>query len=264
MLENSTSYGERAVALLEEAVLQALEETRSRGFTRSSVLSKRIGLSPSVLPSPNGKGYAHIAIMGVLYRLYLAGRIEPHHQQNQRGHWGGWRITDEEYRRRTGMDSDAPGPEPGPDPDPPSDAAFAQLPPGEWVSLAEYPVPRAVGPSPEVPALVRFPDHRQYSLISWDQLLVWTVEWLNENGLLVADDMPVKLARGPGCLVNSKPEHPDGRPMSRYLRAGGPDRFCVYARASAFHAVYHTRRLLVVCNQNLADVSFLVPRTNSR
>ena len=65
------------------------------------------------MPSPNGQGYGRLAVIGLLYKLYLAGRVEPAHQPNRRGHWGGWRISDEEYARRSGLDAaDLPSPEP--------------------------------------------------------------------------------------------------------------------------------------------------------
>ena len=126
------------------------------------------------MPSPNGQGYGRLAVIGLLYKLYLAGRVEPTHQPNRRGHWGGWRISDEEYARRSGLDAaDLPSPEPL--------RIAAALLSGE-VSLAEYPMPPAEGLMPPLPTAVRFPDATEYELRHWEQILTFTVQWLNETG----------------------------------------------------------------------------------
>ena len=40
------------------------------------------------VPSPNGQRYVRIAVIGLLYRLYLEGRVQPAHLPDRRGHWG--------------------------------------------------------------------------------------------------------------------------------------------------------------------------------
>ena len=155
------TVGRRAAARLEEAILLALEEYRDQGYISTIRLAERIGWDAEGMPSPNGQGYGRLAVIGLLYKLYLAGRVEPAHQPNRRGHWGGWRISDEEYARRSGLDAaDLPSPEPL--------RIAAALLSGE-VSLAEYPMPPAEGLMPPLPTAVRFPDATEYKLRHWNR-----------------------------------------------------------------------------------------------
>ena len=101
-MPNSLTVGRQATARLEEAILLALEDHRDQGYLNTLRLAERIGWDNDGMPSPNGQGYGRIAVIGLLYKLYLAGKVEPAHQPNRRGHWGGWRISDEEYARRSG------------------------------------------------------------------------------------------------------------------------------------------------------------------
>ena len=248
------TVGRRATARLEEAILLALEEYRDQGYISTIQLAERIGWDAEGMPSPNGQGYGRLAVIGLLYKLYLAGRVEPAHQPNRRGHWGGWRISDEEYARRSGLDAaDLPSPEPL--------RIAAALLSGE-VSLAEYPMPPAEGLMPPLPTAVRFPDATEYKLRHWEQILTFTVQWLNETGILTLADVPVRMLRGPGYLVNTEPIHSDGRPMVKRTQAGGPDQLWVYTKSPVtpgYYAVYHTRRLLEICQQDLAEVHLLLP-----
>ena len=86
------TVGRRAAARLEEAILLALEEYRDQGYISTIRLAERIGWDAEGMPSPDGRGYGRLAVIGLLYKLYLDGRVEPAHQPNRRGHWGGWRI----------------------------------------------------------------------------------------------------------------------------------------------------------------------------
>ena len=238
--DNPLILGHRSFDLLQEAVLRALELRRNAGYVRTNVLSQAIGWDADFVPSPNGQGYGRIAILGVLYRLYLDGLVEPAHQQNLQGHWGGWRITDREYARRRG--------EP-----PPLDS-----PPIGWVSLADYPLPRNVWPLPEAPATIRFPDGTERPLDHWERMLIAVVEWLNESRKLTPDNVPVPMSRRDGYLVNTEPVHCDGRPMARRTKAGGPDGLWVYTRmsmAAAWYAVFHTLRLLEYCDVDPSRVT---------
>ena len=92
--------------LRREAILLALEDHRDQGYLNTLRLAERIGWDNDGMPSPNGQGYGRIAVIGLLYKLYLAGKVEPAHQPNRRGHWGGWRISDEESARRSGEDAE--------------------------------------------------------------------------------------------------------------------------------------------------------------
>ena len=109
-MPNPLTVGRRATARLEEAILLALEEHRDQGHLNTLRLAERIGWDNDGMPSPNGQGYGRIAVIGLLYKLYLAGKVEPAHQPNRRGHWGGWRISDEEYARRSGEDAESVSP----------------------------------------------------------------------------------------------------------------------------------------------------------
>ena len=224
---------------LQDLLLLALEEYRDQGYISTIRLAERIGWDAEGMPSPNGQGYGRLAVIGLLYKLYLAGRVEPAHQPNRRGHWGGWRISDEEYARRSGLDAaDLPSPEPL--------RIAAALLSGE-VSLAEYPMPPAEGLMPPLPTAVRFPDATEYELRHWEQILTFTVQWLNETGILTLADVPVRMVRGPGYLVNTEPIHSDGRPMVKRTQAGGPDQLWVYTKSPVtpgYYAIYHTRRNL--------------------
>ena len=95
-------------------------------------------------------------MIGLLYRLYLEGKVEPAHQPNRRGHWGRWRISDAEYARRGGLDANNL-----PSPEPPN---IAGAPLSGEVSLAEYPLPPAEGLMPPLAAAIRFPDDTEYPL----------------------------------------------------------------------------------------------------
>ena len=197
------TVGRRATARLEEAILLALEEYRDQGYISTIRLAERIGWDAEGMPSPNGQGYGRLAVIGLLYKLYLAGRVDPAHQPNRRGHWGGWRISDEEYARRQGLDAaDLPSPEP-------LHIAGALL-SGE-VSLAEYPMPPAEGLMPPLPTAIRFPDRTEFELRHWEQILTFTVQWLNETDILTLAGVPVRMVRGPGYLINTEPIHSDGR-----------------------------------------------------
>ena len=248
------TVGRRAAARLEEAILLALEEYWNQGYISTIRLAERIGWDAEGMPSPNGQGYGRLAVIGLLYKLYLDGRVEPAHQPNRRGHWGGWRISDEEYARRSGQDVESISP-------PESLHIAAALLSGE-VSLAEYPMPPAEGLMPPLPTAVRFPDATEYELRHWEQILTFTVQWLNETGILTLADVPVRMARGLGYLVNTEPIHSDGRPMVKRTQAGGPDQLWVYTKSPAtpgYYAVYHTRRLLEMFRQDLAEVLLVLP-----
>ena len=78
------TVGRRAAARLEEALLLALEEYRDQGYISTIRLAERIGWDAEGMPSPNGQGYGRLAVIGLLYKLYLAGRVEPAHQPNRR------------------------------------------------------------------------------------------------------------------------------------------------------------------------------------
>ena len=192
-MPNPLTVGRRATARLEEAILLALEEHRDQGYLNTLRLAERIGWDNDGMPSPNGQGYGRIAVIGLLYKLYLAGKVEPAHQPNRRGHWGGWRISDEEYARRSGQDVESV-PVPAP-----LHIAGALL-SGE-VPLAEYPLPPAEGLMPPLPEAIRFPDGTEYELRRWEEILTRTVEWLNETRILTLANVPVKhgpRARLPG------------------------------------------------------------------
>ena len=253
-MPNPLTVGRRATARLEEAILLALEEYRDQGYISTIQLAERIGWDAEGMPSPNGQGYGRLTVIGLLYKLYLAGRVEPAHQPNRRGHWGGWRISDEEYARRQGLDTaDLPSPEP-------LHIAGALL-SGE-VSLAEYPMPPAEGLMPPLPTAIRFPDRTEFELRHWEQILTFTVQWLNETGILTLAGVPVRMVRGPGYLINTEPIHSDGRPMVKRTQAGGPNQLWVYTKSPVtpgYYAVYHTRRLLEICQQDLAEVHLLLP-----
>ena len=77
--------------------------------------------------------------------------------------------------------------------------------------------------------------------------LTFTVQWLNETSILTLAGVPVRMARGPGYLVNTEPIHSDGRPMVKRTQAGGPDQLWVYTKSPVtpgYYAIYHTRRNL--------------------
>ena len=71
------TVGRRATARLEEAILLALEEYRDQGYISTIRLAERIGWDADGMPSPNGQGYGRLAVIGLLYKMYLAGRVDP-------------------------------------------------------------------------------------------------------------------------------------------------------------------------------------------
>ena len=253
-MPNPLTVGLRATSRLEEAILLALEEYRDRGFLSTNRLAERIGWDADGMPSPNGQGYGRIAVIGLLYKLYLAGKVEPAHQPNRRGHWGGWRISDEEYARRHGLDAESVAP---PEPLHLAGALLS----GE-VPLAEYPLPPTEGLMPPRPETIRFPDAAEYELRHWEEILTKTVEWLNQARILTLANVPVKMLRGTGYLVNTEPIHSDGRPMAKRTQVGGPDQLWVYTKSPAtpgYYAVYHARRLLELFRQDLTQVHLILP-----
>ena len=253
-MPNPLTVGRRATARLEEAILLALEEHRDQGYLNTLRLAERIGWDNDGMPSPNGQGYGRIAVIGLLYKLYLAGKVEPAHQPNRRGHWGGWRITDEEYARRSGQDVQSVSlPEPL--------HVTGALLSGE-VSLEEYPLPPAEGLMPPLPKAIRFADGAEYELRHWEEILTRTVEWLNASRILTLANVPVRMVRGPGYLVNAEPVHSNGRPMVKRMQAGGPDGLWVYTKSPVtpgYYAVYHGRRLLELFGQDLAQILLILP-----
>ena len=76
-MPNPLTVGRRATVRLEEAILLALEEHRDQGYLNTLRLAERIGWDNDGMPPPNGQGYGRIAVIGLLYRLYLAGKVEP-------------------------------------------------------------------------------------------------------------------------------------------------------------------------------------------
>ena len=253
-MPNPLTVGRRATSRLEEAILLALEEHRDQGYLNTLRLAERIGWDNDGMPSPNGQGYGRIAVIGLLYKLYLAGKVEPAHQPNRRGHWGGWRISDEEHARRSGKDVESV-------PVPAALHIAGAMLSGE-VPLTEYPLPPAEGLMPPLPETIRFPDATEYELRHWEDILTRTVEWLNETRILTLANVPVKMVRGPGYLVNVEPVHSDGRPMVKRVQASGPDQLWVYTKTPAtpgYHAVYHAKRLLELFGQALAETYLVIP-----
>lgn len=244
------ALGQHGTAILDEAVLRALEESRPNGYISSIILSQLIGWDTDGMPSPNGDGYGRVAVLGLLYRLYLEGRVEPAHLPNKRGHWGGWRITDEECARRQGVDAvELKVPE------------TMELPASAlsgWVTLGDYPLPPKSGLMPAVPSTIRFSDDAEYEPTRWSEVLPLVVEWLNRRSLLAPErNVPVRMSRGRGYLVNTEPFHSDGRPMEARVQAGGPDRLWIHTKSSAapaHYGIYHARRLVQYCGQSLENV----------
>ncbi len=240
------ALGRQGTAILDEAVLRALEDSRPNGYISSILLSQRIGWDTDGMPSPNGDGYGRVAVLGLLYRLYLEGRVEPAHLPNRRGHWGGWRITDEEYARRHGVEAvELTVPEAMEHP-------VSML--SGWVTLADYPLPPKSGLMPTVPSGIRFSDGTEYEPTRWNDVLSLVVEWLNSGSLLVPGrNVPVRMSRGKGYLVNTEPFHSDGRPMEKRVQAGGPDRLWVHTKSPAtpaHYGIYHSRRLMQYCGRS--------------
>ena len=244
------TLGQQGTAILDEAVLCALEEARPKGYVSSILLSQIIGWDTEGMPSPNGDGYGRVAVLGLLYRLYLEGRVEPAHPPNGRGHWGGWRITDDEYARRQGLDDTAlTVPE------------ALELPAttlSGWVALDDYPLPPKTGLMPAVPSKIQFPDGTEYEPKQWNEVLPLVVEWLNRRILLTPErNVPVRMSRGRGYLINTEPFHSDGRPMEARVQAGGPDRLWIHTKSSAspgHYGIYHAKRLMQYCGQSLENV----------
>ena len=244
------TMGQMGTAILDEAILRALEKQRPNGYISSILLSQIIGWDTEGMPSPNGDGYGRVAVLGLLYRLYLEGRVEPAHPPNGRGHWGGWRITDDEYARRRGVDDV--------NLTVPDVLEFPASRLSGWVTLDDYPLPPKTGPMPAVPSIIRFPDETENELERWNEVLPLVVEWLNRRGLLTPErNVPVRMSRGRGYLINTEPFHSDGRPMEARIQAGGPDRLWIHTKSSAspgHYGTYHARRLVQYCGQSLENV----------
>ena len=70
------------------------------------------------------------------------------------------------------------------------------------------------------------------------------------------------MVRGPGYLINTEPIHSDGRPDGETHAGRRAEQLWVYTKSPAtpgYYAVYHTRRLLEICQQDLAEVHLLLP-----
>ena len=244
------TLGQQGTAILDEAVLRALEEHRPKGYISSILLSQHIGWDTDGMPSPNGDGYGRVAVLGLLYRLYLEGRVEPAHPPNKRGHWGGWRITDEEYARRQGVDAI--------ELTVPDSLEFPASGLSGWVTLDDYPLPPKTGLMPSVPSIIQFPDGTEYEPKRWNEVLPMAVEWLNRRSLLTPlRNVPVRMSRGRGYLINTEPFHSDGSPMEARVQAGGPDRLWVHTKSSAapaYYGIYHAKRLMQYCGQSLENM----------
>ena len=244
------TMGQMGTAILDEAILRALEKQRPNGYISSILLSQIIGWDTEGMPSPNGDGYGRVAVLGLLYRLYLEGRVEPAHPPNGRGHWGGWRITDEEYARRRGLDDT--------ELTVPEVLEFPATTLSGWVALGDYPLPPKTGLMPAVPSKIQFSDGTEYEPKQWNEVLPLVVEWLNRRNLLTSErNVPVRMSRGRGYLINTEPFHSDGRPMEARVQAGGPDRLWIHTKSSAspgHYGTYHAKRLVQYCGQSLENV----------
>ena len=103
-----------------------------------------------------------------------------------------------------------------------------------------------------------FPDGTECEPKQWNDVLPMVVERLNRSGLLAPGrNVPVRMSRGKGYLINTEPFHSDGRPMGTRIQTNGPDRLWVQTLPTASHGhygVYHAKRLLQYCNQPLERV----------
>lgn len=272
----------RGKALLDEAVLRALQRHRLDGYLTLDQLSTLLDWNPPDPESPQSEApdadsphsrspagaddYSQPALLWVLRRLYREGRVEPAHPMNVRGNWGGWRITLDEYLARLNHHSG----EDGSLDDPTRHYRESGQPgvyPGEWVSLAQCPRPWSGGPYANPPALIRMPDGAEYLPGRWRHVLPLLVEWLNERGLLKpGHNVPFARVQGQGVLVNTTPDQGDGLPMETKIQAGGPDRLWVNltnSTSQGHHAIAYGRRLMRACGQRAEDVQFWFRRSQT-
>lgn len=96
-----------------------------------------------------------------------------------------------------------------------------------------------------------FPDGKSHPLRSWKDILTSTVEWLNATNKLT--NLPIKTSRGDSYLVNTHPEHEDGKKFRFSKKVGS---VYVETHFSARDILRHTRRLLEICGVK-PDVVFL-------
>ena len=74
-----------------------------------------------------------------------------------------------------------------------------------WIPLTS--IPREKGQAP--PSAIRFPDAEERSVAKWNQILIFTVEWLVSRRLLTESMMPVQ-ATAKRFLLNTEPKDSRG------------------------------------------------------
>ncbi len=122
----------------------------------------------------------------------------------------------------------------------------------EWRPLSEYNPP--VGTNP--PSAMRFPDGTTVEVVNWKQITMLTAEWLHEQRLLTADNLPV-LSGHRGFAANSEPVHRNGSPMVTYESIGTGGVF-INVHLSAKASRENAKKLLQHCVINPATVQLQV------
>ena len=124
-------------------------------------------------------------------------------------------------------------------------------PPPDWVALSEYSPPKRT----KCPAAIRFWDGSERPLSHWNDILALTVEKLYTEGLLTVDDAPITRSQSKKIyIVHTEPVHPTGRPFSNHRNINGTPPLFVNVKVSARGARREAKRLLLLYDQNPADV----------
>ena len=123
-------------------------------------------------------------------------------------------------------------------------------PPGsssDWVALSEY-NPPAKTPSPQA---IRFWDGKQKTLKAWRDILLFVVEKLHAEGRLTFDRVPVG-STSKTYIVNTKAEHPTGKPFAHYKTVA--DTLFINMNLNAGQIRSNAIKLLEYCSINPANV----------
>ena len=88
-----------------------------------------------------------------------------------------------------------------------------------WVTLRDFDAKKGG----KCPPKVRFPKGDEKDIRNWKDLLAEVAEWLIRDGKLTAAECPIPLGHsGKNCLVNSLPEHTNGRALRTPRELTGP------------------------------------------
>ncbi len=123
----------------------------------------------------------------------------------------------------------------------PADVSF-----NGWHTLNDFRVISG-GPSPR---RIRFPDGSQTNIARWKSILIETVRWLVNRGLLNLGDCPIRKGNNKRYMVSTSPIHPSDNPFRSPEAVG---QFHIETHINSIQSVRNTKFVIERVGQNPAD-----------